>query len=77
MLKPDWFELPLERQLTLTQINQEIDKSTNIDDMKKNLKALLRQNAMFERMIGEMLRETLTKEMDAVLKKSKIENKDS
>jgi 5,10-methylene-tetrahydrofolate dehydrogenase/methenyl tetrahydrofolate cyclohydrolase len=63
MLKSEWFELPLERQLTLHKINSEIDECRDIDLLRENLKSLSQQNARFQHMIGEMLKHSLSAEV--------------
>ena len=73
MLKSEWFNLPMERELTLIKINQEIDECKDINVLKKSVKDLAKQNAMFQHMISEMLRETLTNEVENVFGAIKIE----
>ena len=73
MIKAEMFNLPLERELTLHKINQEIDECTNIDILKEHLKAMAHQNARFQHMIGELLRESMMGEIAAFLDKVKIE----
>ena len=73
MLKADWFQLPLERELTLVKINQEIDECTDINTLRESLKETARQSARFQHMISEMLREQLTAEVSALFEDIKIE----
>ncbi len=73
MLKSEWFNLPMERELTLIKINQEIDECKDINVLKKSVKDLAKQNAMFQHMISEMLRETLTNEVESMFEAIKIE----
>ena len=73
MLKSEWFNLPLERELTLHKINQEVDECTNIKTLRESVKSLAFQNARFQHMIGEMLKESLTAEVNDFLEKVKIE----
>ena len=73
MLKADWFELPLERELTLVKINQEIDECQDIKQLREHLKETARQSARFQHMISEMLREQLTGEVEKLLEHIKIE----
>ena len=63
MLKAEWFNLPLERELTLHKINQEVDDCNDIDSLRSSIKSLAYQNARFQHMIGEMLKESLTDEL--------------
>jgi hypothetical protein len=73
MLKSQWFELPLERELTLIKINQEVDECTDVEKLRENLKEVARQNAKFQHMISEMLKEQLTAEVEKVFGTAKIE----
>ena len=73
MLKAEWFNLPMERELTLIKINQEIDDCTNIETLRESLKSMAYQNARFQHMIGELLRESLTAEVAEFFDKVKIE----
>ena len=73
MLKADWFNLPLERELTLHKINQEVDDCDDIKALRESVKSLAHQNARFQHMIGEMIKECLNAEVAEVLEKAKIE----
>jgi len=73
MLKSEWFNLPMERELTLVKINQEVDECTDIKVLRSSVKDLAKQNAMFQHMLGEMLRENLTNEVEHMLTAIKIE----
>ena len=73
MLKENWFQLPLERELTLVKINQEIDECTDLKKLRESLKETARQSARFQHMISEMLREQLTSEVAALFEDIKIE----
>jgi hypothetical protein len=63
MLKADWFNLPMERELTLLKIAKEVDECRDIETLRESIKQLSHQNARYQHMIGEMLKETLTKEL--------------
>ncbi len=73
MLKAEWFNLPLERELTLHKINQEVDECTDIKTLRESVKSLAYQNARFQHMIGEMLKETVAAELSDFFDKVKIE----
>ena len=73
MLKSEWFNLPMERELTLVKINQEVDECTDIKALRSSVKDLAKQNAVFQHMIAEMLRENLTSEVERMLTVIKIE----
>ena len=60
MLKSQWFNLPLERELTLHKINQEVDECTDIKTLRESVKSLsISRTLGFQHMIGEMLKESL------------------
>ena len=63
MLKADWFNLPMERELTLLKIGKEVDDCRDIEVLRESIKQLSHQNARYQHMIGEMLKETITKEL--------------
>ena len=73
MLKADWFNLPLERELTLHKINQEVDECDDIKALRESVKSLAYQNARFQHMIGEMIKESLEAEVAEFFEKVKIE----
>ncbi len=73
MLKSEWFNLPMERELTLIKINQEVDECIDIKTLRSSLKDLAKQNAMFQHMLSELLRETLTNEVENMFGAIKIE----
>ena len=73
MLKSEWFNLPPERELTLIKINQEVDDCDDIKTLRESLKSLAYQNARFQHMIGEMLKESVTAEIAEFFDKVTIE----
>ncbi len=73
MIKAEMFNLPLERELTLHKINQEIDECTDVTALKEHLKSVCHQNARFQHMIGELLRESMMGEIAAFFNEVKIE----
>ena len=81
MLKADWFNLPMERELTLLKIGKEVDDCRDIEVLRESIKQLSHQNARYQHMIGEMLKETLTKELasfeDAMAAIDKLEKDDN
>ena len=72
-LKSEWFNLPPERELTLYKINKEIDECNNIDALRESLKSMAYQNARFQHMIGELLRESMLGEIADFFDKVTIE----
>ena len=81
MLKSDWFNLPMERELTLLKIGKEVDECRDIEVLRESIKQLSHQNARYQHMIGEMLKETITKELasfeDAMSAIDKLEKDDN
>ena len=81
MLRSDWFNLPMERELTLLKIGKEVDECRDIEVLRESIKQLSHQNARYQHMIGEMLKETLTKELasfeDAMAAIDKLEEGDN
>ena len=63
MLKASWFELPMERELTLVKISKEVDECRDIDILRESVKQLSQQNARYQHMIGQLLKESITKEL--------------
>ena len=64
MLKASWFNLPPERELTLIKINKEVDECTSIEELRESVKSLAYQNARFQNMIGELLKESISDELN-------------
>jgi len=74
MLKASWFNLPPERELTLIKINKEVDECNSIQELRESVKSLAYQNARFQNMIGELLKETLADDLHVyLLEEGKIE----
>ena len=67
MLKASWFNLPPERELTLIKINKEVDECNSIEELRESVKSLAYQNARFQNMIGELLKESLADELHIYL----------
>ena len=74
MLKASWFNLPPERELTLIKINKEVDECNSIEELRESVKSLAYQNARFQNMIGELLKESISDELNIFLiEEGKIE----
>ena len=67
MLKASWFNLPPERELTLIKINKEVDECNSIQELRESVKSLAYQNARFQNMIGELLKENLAEDLNIYL----------
>ncbi len=63
MLKPEDFQLPLEKKLKLRVINDEIEECTSVSALQENLKMLAEQNMTFQHMIGNILTNYMVNDM--------------
>ena len=73
MLKAEWFNLPMERELTLIKINKEIDECSDLHVLRESLKSTAHQSARFQHMLSELLKENLTAEVNEFFQHIKIE----
>ena len=70
--------LPIHNPLLLTRfspnkINKEIDECNSIDTLRESLKSMAYQNARFQHMIGELLKESMLGEIADFFDKVTIE----
>ena len=59
MLNPDDFELPLEKQLRMRVISQEIDECNDIDALRDNLKTCAESLMRFQHLCARMAEQQL------------------
>ncbi len=64
MLKPEDFEIPLEKQLKLRMMYDEIENCDDRDALKENLKLIVEQNARFQHLLGKILQDKLHDELN-------------
>ena len=63
MLPPSAFTLPLESDLKLRVIEDEVKECTNIDELKKQLIALVKLNFHYQQMLNTVLKQVIEKEL--------------
>ena len=63
MFKSGDFELSLEQQLKLRVVNDEIDNCTNVDELRKELKAATTLLMKYQKIIDSLVREQITKDL--------------
>ena len=63
MFKPEDFELPLEQKLKLRVVNDDIDKCTDIEALRENLKSSTRLLMNYQRIIHAMVKEQIEKDL--------------
>jgi len=59
MFASEDFELPLEKQLRLRIINEEIDNCTDIDVLREQLKQCVRSLQTYQHLLNEVLKKQL------------------
>ena len=59
MLSPEDFELPLEKQLRMRVISQEIDECQDIDALRENLKTCAESLMRFQHLCARMAEQQL------------------
>jgi len=64
MLTPEHFEIPLEKQLKMRVIYDEVDQCTNVEALQENLKATAEQLMKYQHLISTMLKEQIMAELD-------------
>ena len=63
MLNPEDFEIPLEMQLKLRVVKDEIDQCTNVDALQEHLKQCAEQLMKYQQILTNVLRAQLAKEL--------------
>ena len=64
MFNPEDFEVPLESQLKLRIVHDEIDGCDNIKELKEQLKACAEQLLKYQHLLAVTLRKQLVAELD-------------
>lgn len=59
MFNPEDFELPLEKQLRIRVINEEIDQCSDIEALQKNLKQCAESLMKYQHLLSVVLRRQL------------------
>jgi len=73
MLNPEDFELPLEKQLRMRVISQEVDECTDIDALRENLKTCAESLMRFQHLCARMAEQQLKGFMNEFLDTMDIE----
>lgn len=63
MFKEGDFELPLEAQLKLRVVNDEVDGCTDIDSLRENLKGATKLLMHYQHIINRVLRDQIVKDL--------------
>ena len=69
MLPPSAFTLPLESDLKLRVIEDEVNECSNIDELKKQLVALVKLNFHYQQMLNTVLKQVIDKEFQDLKEK--------
>lgn len=70
MFNKDDFDLPLESQLRLRVINDEIDKAKDVQAIKDNLKQTSKLIMFYQHLLSRLAKDMITKDMNDWLKPS-------
>ena len=73
MLNPEDFELPLEKQLRMRVISQEIDECADVDALRDNLKTCAESLMRFQHLCARMAEQQLKGFMNEFLDTMDIE----
>ena len=63
MFKPEDFELSLETLLKLRVVNDDIDKCTDVEALREQLKNSVKLLMSYQQIIQSVLREQITKDL--------------
>tara|TARA_B100000085_G_scaffold204086_1_gene187676 strand:+ start:134 stop:349 length:216 start_codon:yes stop_codon:yes gene_type:complete len=63
MLNPEDFEIPLEKQLKMRVVHDEIDECKNVEALQENLKQCAEQLMKYQHILTRVLHAQLVKEL--------------
>ena len=63
MFKPEDFQLSLETQLKMRVVNDDIDRCTDVEALREQLKNSVKLLMSYQQIINSILKEQLTKEL--------------
>lgn len=63
MLKPEDFQIPLEKQLKMRLVEDDINKCTDVETLQANLKACAESLMKYQHLLGKVLEAQLTTEL--------------
>ena len=64
MFNPEDFEVPLEKQLKMRIVYDEIDQCTDVKALQENLKATAEQLMKYQHLLSEVLKQQIMSELD-------------
>ena len=64
MLTPEHFEIPLEKQLKMRMIFDEVDQCRDVKALQDNLKATAEQLMKYQHLLGEVLKDQIMSELE-------------
>ena len=64
MFKPEDFQLTLEAQLKLRVVNDDIDKCTDVEVLRDNLKSSTKLLMNYQQIINRLMAEMITKDLE-------------
>tara|TARA_Y100000401_G_C8150361_1_gene139271 strand:- start:225 stop:458 length:234 start_codon:yes stop_codon:yes gene_type:complete len=77
MFSKEDFELPLEAELRLRVIKDEIDGTNDINALKEHLKETSRLIMFYQNLLGKVAKDILAKDMVDWIKENSKQDKDS
>ena len=63
MFKPEDFEIPLEKQLKLRLVIDEVDQCSDVDALRVNLKACAESLLRYQHLLGKVLEQQLISDL--------------
>ena len=64
MIDPKSFEIPLEKQLKMRLVDDEINSCTDVKVLQENLKAMADQLMKYQHLLSEILKQQLLDELE-------------
>ena len=64
MFRPEDFQLTLEAQLKLRVVNDDIDKCTDVEVLRDNLKSSTKLLMNYQQIINRLMAEMITKDLE-------------
>ena len=64
MFKPSDFEIPLEKQLKLRLVIDEVDECSDVEALRTNLKACAESLLKYQHLLGKVLEQQLINELE-------------
>ena len=64
MFKPEDFQIPLEKQLKLRLVIDEVDQCSDVDALRTNLKACAESLLRYQHLLGKVLEQQLINDLE-------------